>query len=78
MSRSTKCRPRKTGTEVRNIVSRNVIFILICGIIVLVAAFMNFFESHDSSFSKYILFLSAILILAVAGMLHAMDQKSGN
>ena len=69
---------KKQDTKVRTIVSRNVIFILVCGIIVLVAAFVNFFESPDNSFAKYILFLSAILILAVAGMLYAADQKSGN
>ena len=48
--------------------------VLICAIIALFAAFMNYRESVTVSLGTYLMFISAILIFVVAGMLYKQEK----
>jgi hypothetical protein len=61
------------GSE--TIISTRTGVILICGIIVLLAACMNYRETASLSFEAELMLLSAVLIFAAAGMLHRQEQR---
>jgi hypothetical protein len=44
--------------------------VLTCGIIAFFAAYMNYRETAVASWSTYLMFISAILILIVAGTMY--------
>ena len=54
-------------------VSLRVTLVLICGILSLVAAIMNYRETVTASWGTYLMFVSAILIFIVAGLLYRQE-----
>jgi len=61
------------GSE--TIISTRISAILICGIIVLLAAYMNYRETAGLSFEAALMLLAAVLIFAAAGMLHRRERR---
>jgi hypothetical protein len=48
--------------------------VLICGILVLFAAFMNLREAVSASWTNYLMFIGAIGIFIVAGMMFNQEK----
>jgi hypothetical protein len=48
--------------------------ILICGIVVLLAAYMNYRETAGLAFETCLMLLAAVLIFAAAGVLYRQEQ----
>jgi nitrate reductase gamma subunit len=57
------------------IISTRISAILICGIIVLLAACMNYRETAGLSFEAALMLLSSVLIFAAAGVLYRNEQQ---
>lgn len=55
--------------------SSRFVFVLVCGIISLIAAIMNYRESINATFYDYWMFIAAILILACAAMLYKPQKQ---
>lgn len=52
------------------------IIVLICGIIVLLVAIMNYREAVTISNVTYLMFVSAILILAAAALMYRQEKRA--
>jgi hypothetical protein len=52
------------------------LMVLICGIIALVAAVMNYYEAGIISNGTYLMFISAILIFGVAALMYRQEKRT--
>jgi hypothetical protein len=57
-----------------SIITTRIGAILVCGIIVLLAACMNYRETAGLSFAADLMLLSAVLIFSAAGVLYRQEQ----
>ena len=56
-------------------VSPKVIIVVLCGILSLFVAVMNFLESVAMTFFDYWMFIAAILIFVCAGLMYQQENK---
>ena len=73
------CRSCRDTIQVSDtIISTRTCAILACGIIVLLAACMNYRETADQSFGTDLMFFSAILIFIVAAILFGQENQQSS